>query len=136
MRHYLRMSKKEKALAKLPYQITVAWSERDEAWEARVPALRHCLAYGDTPQKAVKEVTVAAGLWLEAAEATGKPIPKPDLNLERLAALAPVLNLSEVARCAGLSVQTLASKLKRGTPLTEDEAASVGQALQAYGVTA
>ena len=118
----------------LPYRITVAWSAVDEAYEARIPAIRHCLAYGETPEKAVKEVKLAAKAMLEVMEADGKPLPQADTVLERLAELQPVLNMSAVARAAGVSVQTLASKLQRGTPLTEDEARCIGQALESCGV--
>lgn len=121
---------------KLPYQIIVAWSAEDDAYEARVPALRHVLAYGETPEKAVKEVKIAAELSMDALRKTGKPIPAADTVLERLSALAPVLNLSAVARAAGVSVQTLASKISRGTALTADEAAKIGGVLSAHGVSA
>ncbi len=124
------MSKK----IQLPYQITVAWSALDEAYEARVPALRHCLAYGRTPEKAVKEVKAAAEAMLAALREAGKPIPPADTGLERLAALAPVLKLAAVARLANMPVQTLASKLKRGTAFTADEAQRLGGVLQAHGV--
>jgi len=49
-----------------PYQITVNWSAVDEAYVAQVPELKHCLALGDTPPKAVEEVLIAAELWLES----------------------------------------------------------------------
>jgi predicted RNase H-like HicB family nuclease len=120
--------------AKLPYQITVHWSEADGNYEAAVPALRTCIAYGNTAAQAVREVTIAAELWLETAKAEGKPIPAPDVSRERLATLAPLLNVSALARHAGMSVQTLSSKLKRGTALTEDETARVAEVLQSYGV--
>ena len=118
----------------LPYQITVAWSPRNEAYEARVPALKGVLAYGDTPEKAVKEVKIAASLWIEAVKASGQPIPASDIALEKLATMAPVLNLSAVARAADLKQTTLATKLKRGTALTEDEGRRVARVLQAHGV--
>ncbi len=118
----------------IPYQITVRWSELDESYEAAIPVLRTCIAYGDTPEEAVREVTIAAQLWLEAAEKHGKPIPQPDTTLDRLSAMAPVLNLSAIAREARISVQTLASKLKRGTPLNNDERETVAKVLESYGV--
>jgi len=43
------------------------------------------------------------------------------LTVERLAQLAPILNLSAVSREAGMSVQTLQSKIRRRTPLTGEE---------------
>ena len=121
-------------MKKLPFRITVAWSEEDQAFEARIPAIRHCLAYGSTAEKAVKEVKTAAEAMLAVLEAKGKPVPHPDIALERLAELQPVLNMSAVARAAGIPVQTLASKLQRGTPLTQEEAEGVAMALEACGV--
>ena len=118
----------------LPYQITVRWSETDESYEAAVPALRTCIAYGDTPTEAVREVVTAAKLWIKVAKEDSKPIPAPDVSRERLESLAPLLNISALAREAKMSVQTLASKLKRGTPLNEDETTRVAGVLQSYGV--
>lgn len=120
--------------AKIPYQITLRWDEPEDAWLACVPALRGCLAYGDTPAKALKEVGIAAELWLAAAEAHGKPVPRPDATLERLASLTGILNMTDVARQANLSPQTLASKLKRGTPLSEKERGAVGEVLASHGL--
>lgn len=119
----------------LLYQITVRWSAADESYEAAVPALRTCIAYGATPAGAVREVMTAANLWLKAAGADGKPIPAPDVSRERLESLAPLLNISALAREAKMSVQTLASKLKRGTPLNDDETSRVAGVLQSYGMT-
>ena len=124
-----------KTKTSIPYQIVVRWSAVDESYEAIVPALSGCLAYGDTPAEAVREATVAARLWLKAVKANGKPIPAPDVSRDRLASLAPVLNLSAIAREAKMSVQTLSSKLKRGTPLNDDETARVAGVLQSYGVS-
>lgn len=120
----------------IPYQITVAWSADDEAYEARVPALRFCLAYGDTPEKAVKEVKAAAKAMLEVMEAEGKPLPAVDTTLDRVKSLQPLLNMSAVAKAAKISVQTLSSKITRGTALTEEEAASLGRVLAAHGLRA
>jgi hypothetical protein len=43
------------------------------------------------------------------------------LTIDRLAGLAPILNLSAVAREAGINVQTLQAKIRRRTPLTGEE---------------
>ncbi len=43
------------------------------------------------------------------------------LTIDRLTQLAPILNLSAVARQAGINVQTLQAKIRRRTPLTGDE---------------
>jgi transposase InsO family protein len=66
--------------------------------------------------------------------AQGKPIPAADVQLARLAALAPVLNLSAIARGAGMPVQTLATKLQRGIAFTAEEGAKIGNVLAAHGL--
>ncbi len=52
------------------------------------------------------------------------------LNIERLADLAPILNLSALAREAGINVQTLQAKIRRKTPLTGEETAGLIGALK------
>lgn len=103
---------------------------------AGVPALRGVVAYGATPEKAVREVAIAAELWLAAAAKHGKTIPTPDASLERLASMAPVLNMAAVARESGISPQTLASKLQRGSSLSPSERVSIGNTLGSYGIRA
>lgn len=118
----------------LPYQTIIHWSQEDECYVARVPALRGCLAHGATQEEAAREITVAAELWLETAREAGKPIPAPEATLERLASLSPILNLAKVAREAGISRQTIASKLSRGTPFSEVEKEALSAVLAAHGM--
>ena len=59
------------------YRIEVFWSDEDSAWVADVPDLVYCSATGETPHEAVAEVEVAIQAWLEAARASGRPIPSP-----------------------------------------------------------
>ena len=59
------------------YHINVFYSEEDEGYIADIPDLEHCSAFGETPEKALKEVLKAKKAWLEAAHANGKPIPQP-----------------------------------------------------------
>ena len=44
---------------------------------ATVPELPGCSAFGDTEEEAIKEVKVAASLWLAAAKKAKRPIPEP-----------------------------------------------------------
>lgn len=44
---------------------------------ATVPELPGCSAFGDTEEEAIKEVKVAASLWLTAAKKAKRPIPEP-----------------------------------------------------------
>jgi predicted RNase H-like HicB family nuclease len=59
------------------YHIHVFWSEEDGCYVADIPDLRHCSAFGDTPEQAVAEVEKAKEGWLATARAHGKPIPEP-----------------------------------------------------------
>ncbi|MER3435589.1 MAG: type II toxin-antitoxin system HicB family antitoxin [Leptolyngbya sp. ERB_1_1] len=59
------------------YHINVFYSEEDEGYIADIPDLKFCSAFGETPEEAVREVTIAKAAWIEAAKASGKAIPKP-----------------------------------------------------------
>jgi predicted RNase H-like HicB family nuclease len=120
----------------IPYQFTVAWSEEDQAYEATVPALRYVVAYGDTPEEAIKEVTTSARAALNVMEKEGKALPALDATLDRVMSLQPLLNVSAIAKTAGISVQTLSSKIKRGTAFTPDESSRIGKIFTAHGIPA
>jgi predicted RNase H-like HicB family nuclease len=62
---------------KKDYHINVFYSEEDEGYIADIPDLRHCSAFGASPEDAVREVLIAKQAWLEAARANKRPIPKP-----------------------------------------------------------
>ena len=59
------------------YHINVFYSEADDCYVADIPDLKFCSAFGESPELAVREVMIAKTAWLEAAEASGKPIPQP-----------------------------------------------------------
>ena len=54
------------------------------------------------------------------------------LNIERLADLSVILNLSALARGAGINVQTLQAKIRRKTPLSGDETTRLVGALKKH----
>ena len=65
----------------LRYRIIIQWSDVDQVYIARVPALgRGCAAHGPTPKKAAKEIMVVAGMFLESMADDGDPIPPPDIS--------------------------------------------------------
>jgi predicted RNase H-like HicB family nuclease len=59
------------------YHINIFHSDEDEGYIADIPDLEACSAFGETPAEALAEVEVAKTLWLEAAQAEGKPVPAP-----------------------------------------------------------
>lgn len=59
------------------YFISIFYSEEDGGYIADIPDLRFCSAFGETPEEALREALIAKEAWLEAAQASGKPIPQP-----------------------------------------------------------
>ena len=54
------------------------------------------------------------------------------LTIDRLASLSSILNLSAVAREAGINVQTLQAKIRRGTALTGEETRQIVRVLRRH----
>ena len=54
------------------------------------------------------------------------------LTIDRLAELASILNLSALARKAGINIQTLQTKIRRRTPLTGDETLRIVKVLKTH----
>jgi len=59
------------------YHINIFYSGDDDGYIADIPDLRHCSAFGKTPNEALSEVLQAKKAWLDSAIANKKPIPKP-----------------------------------------------------------
>lgn len=59
------------------YHINVFYSEDDGGYIADIPDLKHCSAFGESPEEAIREVLKAKEAWIESARANGKPIPLP-----------------------------------------------------------
>ena len=59
------------------YHINVFYSEEDEGYIADIPDLKHCSAFGETPEEALQQVLIAKTAWLQTAREAGKPIPHP-----------------------------------------------------------
>ena len=61
----------------LKYSVTIKYDNRDNIYVANIPELQGCVAHGDTPEDAIKEVTVASELWLATAKENNLEIPEP-----------------------------------------------------------
>jgi predicted RNase H-like HicB family nuclease len=59
------------------YHINIFYSKEDDGYIADIPDLKHCSAFGETEEEALREVLVAKQAWLEVAKSEGKPIPEP-----------------------------------------------------------
>lgn len=60
---------------RLPHQYF--YSVEDMGYIADIPDLESCSAFGRTPEEALAQLERAEAAWLEAAQASGKPIPAP-----------------------------------------------------------
>jgi predicted RNase H-like HicB family nuclease len=59
------------------YHINIFYSEEDQGYIADIPDLRHCSAFGVTPELALQEVETAKTAWLAAARSNNLAIPEP-----------------------------------------------------------
>jgi predicted RNase H-like HicB family nuclease len=62
------------------YKVIIFWSEKDEAFIARIPKLAGCMADGATVEDAIASAQLAVQEWIEAAQRLGRPIPEPEDN--------------------------------------------------------
>ena len=59
------------------YEITLYWSNADQAVIALVPELPGCMAHGDDYEAALENVQEAMQLWIDTAQEMGQPVPEP-----------------------------------------------------------
>jgi predicted RNase H-like HicB family nuclease len=59
------------------YHINIFYSDEDQGYIADIPDLRHCSAFGETPEQALSEALKAKEAWIESAHQNGKAIPEP-----------------------------------------------------------
>ena len=68
-------------MSKLPledrYEIDIAWSDEDDVFVARIPAMPFTGAHGDSHEEALASAKEAIRLYLKTAREFGKPIPEP-----------------------------------------------------------
>jgi predicted RNase H-like HicB family nuclease len=57
------------------YKIEVFYSDEDKCFIANVPDVKFCSAHGETPEEAVREVTVAFRAMLEVLKESGRSLP-------------------------------------------------------------
>ena len=64
---------------KLEYSITVSPLAQADGggWIAVVPDLPGCMSDGETAAEALKNAEDAVEEWINAARATGRPVPEP-----------------------------------------------------------
>ncbi|MGB6685887.1 MAG: type II toxin-antitoxin system HicB family antitoxin, partial [Candidatus Acidiferrum sp.] len=66
---------REKSMTK--YEITIYWSQGDQAFIAEVPELPGCAVDGKSHKEALANVEVIIKEWIETAQELGRSIPAP-----------------------------------------------------------
>ncbi|MCK5094657.1 MAG: type II toxin-antitoxin system HicB family antitoxin [Spirochaetes bacterium] len=64
-------------MGKYKYEVIIYWSDEDKAYIAEVPELAGCMSDGNTYEKALQNVQVIIGEWIETAKSLGRNIPIP-----------------------------------------------------------
>ena len=61
----------------IKYEVIIYWHEEDKVFVAEIPELKGCIAHGETPDEALKEVTIVSEEWLKMAKENHWQIPQP-----------------------------------------------------------
>ncbi|MDR2845499.1 MAG: type II toxin-antitoxin system HicB family antitoxin [Puniceicoccales bacterium] len=108
------------------YTVTVRWDSADECYYATAPALPGIMTDGETPETALREIRPVIRATLEMKHRHGDDIPEPDgVSIEQIKKLLPLMNLSKLAREAGINKHTLSARVRRTTPFPRQEAIRV-----------
>jgi predicted RNase H-like HicB family nuclease len=120
------------------YAINLYWDARAGYFVAEIPEIPTCSADGARAAEALAnlEATFAVLKEVYHEENMVLPEPNPDLPISvgRLSAASSLVKMAKIAELAGIPVQTLAAKVKRGTELSLGESRRIAQALSGQGV--
>ena len=59
------------------YEITIFWSNEDDAYVVDVPDLPGCMTHGDTRVEALRNAEEAIAFWIDCAREDGETIREP-----------------------------------------------------------
>lgn len=59
------------------YETIIYWSDADEIYIAEMPELKGCIAHGDSPDEALKNIQIVATDWMQLAKEKNWQIPEP-----------------------------------------------------------
>jgi len=120
------------------YDVHVYWDDRAEYFVAEIPEIPTCAADGATQAGAMANLEETFAVLKEAYAEEGMGLPKPNpelpISVQELSALSEIVKVSRLAELAGISGQTLATKLKRGTEFKIGEARKIARALKEHGL--
>lgn len=120
------------------YTVHVYWHEVYEFFVAEIPEILFCTGDGSTHEEAIVALRTNFNLMKEVAEEDGKSWPEPiqgtGVTSIELKKAANILKLAKIATEAGMSPQTLHSKIKRNTKLNPSESRKLSSVLSSSGL--
>jgi predicted RNase H-like HicB family nuclease len=120
------------------YAAQVYWDDRARYFVAEIPEIPTCAADGATQAEAFSNLEETFAVLKEAYAEEGMPIPSPSPNraisVERLSQLSLLVKVSRLAELSGIPGQTLATKIKRGTPISATESRRITRTLREHGL--
>ena len=119
------------------YAVQVYWDDRAGYFVAEIPDIPTCAADGATQAEALANLEETFAVLKEAYREEDRSIPAPNLSgpisVEKLSELSTLVKVSRLAELAGIPGQTLATKLKRGTPFSVAESRQLARTLREHG---
>lgn len=61
------------------YRFNIVWSDEDEGYVVTCPEFLGLSAFGETPEKALKEAKVALKLFIQTYQEKDLPLPEPEI---------------------------------------------------------
>ena len=120
------------------YAVQIYWDEPREYFVAEVPEIPTCAADGATQAESIANLEETFAVLKEAYAEEGLSLPEPNpelpISVQKLSALSEIVKVSRLAKLAGISGQTLATKIKRGTELKVGESRKIARALRECGL--
>jgi antitoxin HicB len=62
----------------------VIYPAEEGGYVAEVPALKGCLAQGETLEETLNELQTVAALWIETAQKHGEELPNAETEIQRV----------------------------------------------------
>lgn len=120
------------------YPVQTYWDERAGYYVAEILEIPTCAADGATATEAYTNLEVTFAVLKEAYQEEKLPFPAANsrlpVSVAELTTASQLVKVAQIAKRAGIPVQTLAAKVKRGTELSVGESHKIARALSDYGV--
>lgn len=120
------------------YPVQMYWDERAEYYVAEILEIPTSAADGTTATEAYANLEETFAVLKKAYQEEKLPFPASNsrlpVSVAELTTASQLVKVAQIAKRAGIPVQTLATKVKRGTEFSVGESHKIARALSDYGV--